>query len=89
MNIARAVNDSRRAFTDRVLGLRKQADTGQHESTQLCANIGNERRLTPPMRPQTIGMVERFNGRMRDVLQSQRFKRSEDIDQTIVSYIVL
>ncbi len=61
----------------------------EHETTQLCADTGNERRLTPPMRPQTTDMVERFNGQIRDVLQSQRLKRGEDIDKTIVTCTVL
>ncbi|RAP39288.1 hypothetical protein BYZ73_21315, partial [Rhodovulum viride] len=29
----------------------------------LCADLGIEHRLAPPMRSQTNGMVERFNGR--------------------------
>ncbi|MBL3561219.1 integrase core domain-containing protein, partial [Rhodovulum sulfidophilum] len=44
-------------------------------------------RLAPPMRPQTNGMVERFNGRIEDVLQSHRFHSGEDLEQTILSYV--
>ena len=41
------------------------------------------------MRPQTNGMVERFNGRIEDVLQSHRFQSGEDLEQTIMRYVTL
>ncbi|WP_235442277.1 integrase core domain-containing protein, partial [Rhabdonatronobacter sediminivivens] len=78
-----------KAFTDRLFGLRKRAATGQHEFDMLCAELGIEHRLTPPMRPQTNGMVERFNGRIEDVLQSHRFHSGEDLEQTILRYVHL
>lgn len=59
------------------------AATGEHESNLLCAELGIEHRLAPPMRPQTNGMVERFKGRIEDVLQSHRFRSGEDLAQTI------
>ena len=34
-------------------------------------------------------MVERFNGRIEDVLQSHRFKNGEDLEQTILRYVAL
>ena len=89
MNITRVLTDNGKAFTDRLFGLRKRAATGQHEFDQLCADLGIEHRLTPPMRPQTNGMVERFNGRIEDVLQSHRFQSGEDLEQTILRYVTL
>ena len=68
---------------------RSRAATGQHEFDQLCTDLGIEHRLTPPMRPQTNGMVERFNGRIEDVLQSHRFQSGEDLEQTILRYVTL
>jgi len=41
------------------------------------------------MRPQTNGMVERFNGRIEDVLQSHRFRSGEELEQTILRYVRL
>ena len=70
-------------------GMSKHAATGQHEFDQLCADLGIEHRLTPPMRPQTNGMVERFNGRIEDVLQSHRFQSGEALEQTILRYVTL
>ena len=56
----------------------------------LCAELGIEHRLTPPMRPQTNGMVERFNGRIEDVLQSHRFRSGERLgEQTLLRYVHL
>ncbi len=77
------------AFTDRLFGLRNRAGAGQHEFDQLCADLGIDHRLTPPMRPQTNGMVERFNGRIEDVLQSHRVHSGEDLEQTILRYMTL
>ena len=34
-------------------------------------------------------MVERFNGRIEDVLQSHRFQSGEDLEQTILRYVTL
>jgi transposase InsO family protein len=89
MKITRVLTDNGKAFTDRLFGLRKRVATGQHEFDQLCTDLGIEHRLTPPMRPKTNGMVERFNGRIEDVLQSHRFQSGEDLEQTILRYVRL
>ena len=89
MTITRVLTDNGKSFTDRLFGLRKRAATGQHEFDMLCAELGIEHRLTPPMRPQTNGMVERFNGRIEDVLQSHRFRSGEDLEQTLLRYVHL
>ena len=70
-------------------GLRRRAATGNHDFDRLCADLGIEHRLAPPMRPQTNGMVERFNGRIEDILQSHRFRSGEDLEQTILRYVRL
>lgn len=41
------------------------------------------------MRPKTNGMVERFNSRIEDVLQSRRFRSREELEQTILRYVRL
>ena len=88
MKITRVLTDNGKEFTDRLFGLRKRAATGNHEFDRLCADLGIEHRLAPPMRPQTNGMVERFNGRIEDVLQSHRFRSGEDLEQTIMRYVL-
>ncbi len=89
MKITKVLTDNGKEFTDRLFGLRKRAATGNHDFDRLCADLGIEHRLAPPMRPQTNGMVERFNGRIEDVLQSHRFRSGEDLEQTILRYVRL
>jgi len=86
MKITHVRTDNGKEFTDRLFGLRKRAATGNHHFDRLCAELGIDHRLAPPMRPQTNGMVERFNGRIEDVLQSHRFRSGEDLEQTIMRY---
>ncbi len=45
--------------------------------------------MTKPRTPQTNGMVERFNGRINDVLQSHHFVSGEDLAQTLYRYVLL
>ena len=69
--------------------IRRQPGSVPRGNQHLCAEFGIEHRLAPPMRPQTNGMVERFNGRIEDILQSHRFHSSEDLEQTILRYVRL
>ena len=62
MKITKVLTDNGKEFTDRLFSLRRRAPTGNHDFDRLCAELGIEHRLTPPMRPQTNGLVERFNG---------------------------
>jgi transposase InsO family protein len=89
MSITRVLTDNEKAFTERLFGLRKRAATGQHDFDLLCADLGIEHRLAPPMRPQTNGTSERFIGRIEDVLQSHSFHSGEDLEQTILRYVHL
>lgn len=89
MKITRVLTDNRKAFTDRLFGLRKRPPTGQHEFDRLCADFSIEHRRTPPMRPCTNGMVERFEGRIEYVLQNNRFHSGEDLEQTILRWVTL
>ena len=76
-------------FTDRRFGLHKRSPTGRHEFDQLCAGLSIEHRLSPPMHPQANGMVERFNGRIEEVLQSHHFRSGEDLETTLHRYVLL
>ena len=89
IHIRTILTDNGKEFTDRLFGLRKRVATGQHEFDILCSTLGIEHRLTPPRSPQTNGMVERFNGRIEEVLQSHHFRSGEELGTTLHRYVWL
>ncbi len=89
LRIRTILTDNGKEFTDRLFGLRKRAATGAHEFDTLCAALDIEHRLTPPKSPQTNGMVERFNGRIEEVLQSHHFRSGEELETTLHRYVWL
>ena len=80
IRIRTILTNNGKEFTDRLFGLRKRAATGEHQFDTLCTEMGIEHRLPPPKSPQTNGMVERFNGRIEEVLQSHHFRSGEELD---------
>ena len=89
MRIRMILTDNGKEFTDRLFGLRKRAATGTHEFDKLCTALNIKHRLTPPKSPQTNGMVERFNGRVEEVLQSHHFRSGEELETTLHRYVWL
>jgi transposase InsO family protein len=89
IRIRTVLTDNGKEFTDRLFGLRKRLATGAHEFDTLCAALEIEHRLTPPKSPQTNGMVERFNGRIEEVLQSHHFRSGEELETTLHRYVWL
>ena len=89
VRITRLLTDNGTEFTDRLFGSRARAPTGTHNFDRLCMQLGIEHRLTPPRHPQTNGMVERFNGRIADLLRTHHFRSSEDLEQTLHRYVTL
>lgn len=86
--ICTLLTDNGSEFTDRLFN-RQKSPSGEHEFDQLCAALGIEHRLTKPRHPQTNGMVERFNGRIAEVLATHRFHDALDLAQTIERYLWL
>ena len=89
MRIQKVLTDNGKEFTDRLFASRARQPTGEHEFDLLCASLGIEHRLTKPRTPRTNGMVERFNGRIADVLKSHRFQSGLDLEQTLLRYVAL
>ncbi len=89
VRIQKILTDNGKEFTDRFAATGKRQPTGKHPFDQVCAEHGIEHRLTPPRRPQTNGMVERFNGRISDVLRTHHFDSSEDLEATLRRYVHL
>jgi hypothetical protein len=57
--------------------------TGERDFDPLCASLGVEHQLTKSRTPRTNGVVDRFNGRIADVLRSHRFQSGLDLAQTL------
>ena len=86
VRIRTILTDNGKEFTDRFVTTGERTPTGQHAFDELCAALGIEHRLTRPRRPQTNGMVERFNGRIEEVLRSHHFLSGQDLEQTLLRY---
>ena len=80
------LTDNGKEFTDRFCATGERTPTGRHPLDRLCAEQRIEHRLTKPAHPQTNGMVERFNGRIAEVLATTRFRAGEHLDDTLQRY---
>lgn len=89
IKITRLLTDNGKEFTDRLFASREREPGGNHEFDQLCQTLGIKHRLTKPKTPRTNGMVERFNGRIADVLKTHRFNSAEGLEQTLLGYVAL
>lgn len=89
IRISKVLTDNGKEFTDRVFGSREKSASGEHEFDQLCQALDIEHRLTKPRSPHTNGMVERFNGRIAEVLATHRFNSAEDLETTLLRYVWL
>lgn len=85
MKIEKVLTDNGSQFTDRFTGETKEP-SGEHAFDRECVLLGIEHRLIKPRHPQTNGMVERFNGRISDILATTRFRSREDLQTTISRY---
>jgi transposase InsO family protein len=83
------LTDNGTEFTDRLFGCRAKEPSGEHAFDRLCEALNIEHRLTKVRHPQTNGMVERFNGRIAQVLNTHRFNKAEDLRATLHRYVWL
>ena len=77
MKIKSILTDNDSQFTDRFTSATK-CSSGQHVFDLTCRSLGIEHRLCPPKHPQTNGMVERFNGRISDIVKQTRFSAAAE-----------
>jgi transposase InsO family protein len=89
IKMQKILTDNGKEFTDRLFASRERQASGNHEFERLCSALGIEHRLTKPRTPKTNGMVERFNGRIADVLKTHRFNSAQDLEQTLMRYVAL
>jgi len=85
MKISKILTDNGSQFTDRFTSKTRQP-SGEHAFDKVCATLAIEHRLAPPRHPQTNGMVERFNGRISDVVQQTRFTKAAELEATLMNY---
>ena len=83
--ITKRLIDNDQAFTDRFTQ-KDRKPSGNHAFDKLCEQHAIEHRLVPPRHPQTNGMVERFNGRISEILKTPHFDSGEDLDAMVWHY---
>lgn len=69
--VIKIVTDNGFEWTDRCAGEVKEKATGKHAVDVVCHRHGIVHRLTRIRRPQTNGMVERFNRRVNEAIGSK------------------
>ena len=85
--ITKLLTDNGKEFTDRFIPNGEREPTGNHAFDKACKEANIEHRLTKPAHPQTNGMVERFNGRISDILKTTRFGSSGELSMTLNNYM--
>ena len=86
-HISHVLTDNGKEFSDRFCATGQREPTGNHPFDQVCADHAVEHRLIRPRHPQTNGMIERFNGRIAEVLNTTRFRSGEHLNDTITRYV--
>lgn len=87
--IEKILTDNGKEFTDRYTAQGEREPTGRHLFDQVCQAHGIEHRLSPPYHPQTNGMVERFNGRIAELLKSTHFRSAQELAIALGHYLRL
>ena len=86
MKIVKLLTDNGSQFTDRLRNTKRRA-SGIHKFDVRCKALDIEHRLCPPRHPQTNGRVERFNGRISEVLHQTRFASAAQLKATLMNYV--
>ncbi len=81
--ITKILTDNGKEFTDRFCATGERDPTGKHAFDRRCAAHEIQHRLIRPHHPQTNGMIERFNGRIADVLATNRLRSGEHLADTL------
>ena len=85
--IYRILTDNGKEFSDPFTRPGERTPTGRHLFDRKCRELGIDHRLIPVRRPQTNGMVERFNGRIAEVLRNHHFHDSRQLSTAIRNYL--
>jgi len=85
-DITKLLTDNGKEFTDRFTNGRKEP-SGNHKFDVECKKHQIEHRLTRPYTPKTNGMVERFNGRIAEILRHNHFDDYDKLSQALEYYL--
>lgn len=85
--VQKVLTDNGKEFTDRFTPQGEREPTGNHPFDKECKKDEAEHRLTRPYTPKTNGMVERFNGRISQILKTERFASSREMADTFERYL--
>ena len=86
MKIQIVLTDNGSQFTDRFTSKTKTSN-GEHAFDRRCQGRGIEHRFCQPRHSQTNGMVERFNGRISEIIL-QGSLRAHELETTLTHYLV-
>ena len=86
-NIKKVLTDNGKEFTDRFSCMGVREPSWEHEFDRICLENGIEHRLIRPRHPQTNGMVERFNGRIEEIISQTRFNSAKELKDTLNHYL--
>ncbi len=85
--INKILTDNGKEFTDRFRKNGDKKPTGNHIFDKKCTEHNIEHRLIKPYRPQTNGMVERFNRRVdENILDRFTFENHRELENIIYQY---
>ena len=87
--INKILTDNGKEFTDRFIATGERQPTGNHPFDKTCNKHGVEHRLIKPRHPQTNGMVERFNGRVSEIIKTTAFNSRAHLEESLYRYIEL
>ena len=85
--IVKLLTDNSKEFIDGLFAEREHQPNGNHEFDRLCHELGMEYQLTKPTTPKTDEVVERFNGRVSDVLKTNHLNLTFDLQQTLLRHV--
>ena len=89
VKIETLLTDNGKEFTDRFSTQGERKPTGRHVFDKMCAELSIDHRLIPPKHPQTNGMVERFNGRISQIVKSTHFACAQEMEATLKRYLTV
>ncbi len=85
--IEKLLTDNGKELTDRFCTAGEREPNGEHPFDRVCTEHHIEHRLIKPRHPQTNGMIERFNGRIAEVLATTRFDSAKSLEQNLLRYV--